>query len=89
MTEIEYKISLYPSKCAAYQSKNKDKGEIKLYISTIWKHSKNFDYFVQWIIYYTIVERICLERAFQKIRMKNRCKPCKMEKYALEMYKWS
>ena len=62
-------------------------GEVKLFISSIWKCSKSFEHFVQKMIFYIIIERICLERAFQKIKMKNRCKPCKMEKYALEMYK--
>ena len=77
---------MYPSKNIGYQSKAREKGEVKLYISTIWSHSTTFEDFVEKIIYITILERICLERAFQKIRMKNRCKPyCRMEKYAIKM----
>lgn len=96
MTEVNYKISTYPSKSFAYQSKNKHNGEVKLFISTIWIHSKSFEHFVQACIYYTLIERVCLERGFQRIRMKNRCKPyqkdekkysCKMEWVTLEMYK--
>lgn len=86
---IKYKISTYPSKFMGYHSKNKENGEVKLYILTIWKSSLNkFDDFVYIINHIIILERICLERAFQKIRMKNRCKPCKMEKYAMEMMKY-
>ena len=91
MIEIEYKISLHLSKFLAYQSKNKNKGIVKLFISVIWKYvRKDFDRFVIWINYLTILERICLERAFQKIRMKNRCKPykdflCKIEQIAYLM----
>ena len=83
---MTYKISLYPSKFVGYQFKSGATGEVKVFISTIWNHSITFEDFLEKIIYITILERICLERAFQKIRMKNRCKPfCKMEKYAIKM----
>ena len=85
MTNINYKVSLYPSKNIGYQSKSGINGEVKVFISTIWTHSTTFEDFVEKIIYITILERICLERAFQKIRMRNRCNPCKMEKYAIKM----
>ena len=104
--EVDYKISLHPSKFAGYQSKNKNKGEVKIFVSSIWKwvHSWRwtsyfikdeateimFDDFVNELKFTLILERICLERAFEKIRMKNRCKPfenfyCKMEKIAYLM----
>ena len=107
LPEVDYKISTYPSKFIGYQSKNKDRGEIKIFISSIWKwvHSwrwaKYFvddeaieimlDDFVNEMVFVLILERICLERAFQKIRMKERCKPfsdfsCKMEKIAYFMH---
>lgn len=98
--KVEYKISLYPSKFLGYQSKNQDTGKITLYISSIWKwvHSWRwtsyfiepeateimFDDFLNEFLYTMILERICLERAFQKIRMKKRCEEfngftCKMD----------
>jgi len=82
---IRYKISTYPSKFGGYHSKNKENGIITAYITRIWNQCQDFDNFVSDFIYINILERICLERGFQKIRMKNRCKPCKMEKYANEM----
>ncbi|KKL98883.1 hypothetical protein LCGC14_1819970 [marine sediment metagenome] len=106
LPEVEYKISTYPSKFIGYQSKNKNRGEIKIYITSLWKwvHSwrwtKYFvedetteimlDDFINEMVFTVIIERICLERAFQKIRMRERCKPlskfrCKMEKIAYLM----
>ena len=94
--KVDYKISLYPSKSFAYQFKNKNQGYVKLFVSTIWKRAKSFEDFIQRMIYYILLERICLERGFQRIRMKDRCKlyekdektySCIMERYALEMYK--
>lgn len=87
MTNIEYKISTYPSKFAGYQSKSGMNGKVTMYISTIWNYSENFDDFVNYIVFIVILERICLERAFQKIRMKGRCNPCKLEKFAYFMFK--
>lgn len=86
MYDVKYKISTYPAKSHAYQSKKGLEGVITLYISNIWKHSKSYGRFVVDCIYYIILERVCLERGFQKIRMKNRCNPCKMEKYAKEIF---
>ena len=93
MTEVEYKVSLYPSRFLGYQSKARDKGEVKAYISTIWEYC-GADYwkFIFSLDFILLLERICLERAFQKIRMKDRCKPyksftCKMEWIAHQLYK--
>jgi len=88
---INYKLSLFPSKFAGYQSKNKNKGEVKLYISSIWNaqfdpHDEfdiNFHWFLEAFLYTMLLERICLERAFQKIRMTNRC--VQYEKYRCKM----
>lgn len=71
-TSVEYRISLHPSKFAAYQSKKGSTGVITNFISQY--HHKNFDWFVGELIAYQLVERVCLERAFNKIRLKNRCK---------------
>lgn len=96
MTEhdVSYIISSHLSKSYAYQSKNKCSGKVKLFVSNIWKDSLNFNHFVANCIYFTIIERICVERAFQKIRMKDRCVPyekngeiysCKMDYIACKM----
>ena len=92
MTEVEYKVSLYPSKFLAYQSKARGNGEVKAYISTIWKMcDSDFFRFVYWLDFLIVLERICLERGFQKVKMTNRCKPyknftCKMEWVAYNLY---
>jgi hypothetical protein len=88
-TDVEYSVSLHPSEFEGYQSKAGDTGKITLYVSTIWVNAEgNFDRFVDTLSYVSLLERICLERAWQKIRMKNRCKPhCKLTPYAdLMMY---
>lgn len=72
---VNYKISSYQSKFLGYQSKKGNFGVIKLFICTIWKYSSDFDTFVDNLNYILITERICLERAFQKIKMRDRCKP--------------
>jgi hypothetical protein len=92
----EYKISTYQSKFAGYHwTTSTSESRITAYISNIWSFAKQqgksddeiFDRFVKELNFIIILERICLERGFNKIRMKNRCKPCKMEKYAREMIK--
>ena len=87
--QIKYIFSTHLSKFGGYQAKNGKNGTITIFISSIYKSSMNFEDFVEWLDFYLIVERICLERAFQKIRMKNRCNPCKMERYAHVMKAWS
>ena len=84
--EIFYKISTFPSKFLGYQEKKGKNGTIKLFITSIWGISQDFNKFLEEMIFTLILERICLERAFQKIRMKNRCNPCKMERFAVSMY---
>lgn len=83
---IEYLISTHLSKFPAYHSKNQNEGIVKIFISTLWDQTHTIDLFTKELIFFTLLERICLERAFQGIKMKNRCNPCKMEKYAWEMY---
>jgi len=86
MNEVDYIISLYPSKFDGYQSKKGNIGEIKAFISNLWKNAiedsiklseKPFDLFVIYLNIIFINERYCLERAFQKIKIKGgMCKPC-------------
>ena len=92
LPEVDYKISLYPSKFVGYQSKSKNQGYVKLFISSIWdwvntwsdNYKNIFENFISAINYIILLERICLERAFQKIRMTKRCENyngfnCKMD----------
>lgn len=81
---INYIISIYPSKFDGYQSKKGNQGYITAYISNLWDHAKNgfcgigpFQLFVNLLNSIFIHERYCLERAFQKIRIKGgMCNPC-------------
>lgn len=75
MNEVTYKFSTYPSRFLGYQAKKQDTGTVTLYISSIWNEAEKFDDFLEIFLDTLILERICLERGFQKIRMKNRCKP--------------
>lgn len=81
---VEYRVSTYRSKYNAYWNPKKPKATITFYVSTLWEESESdFNTFVDHLIFLHILERICLERRFQHIKMKNRCKPtCKMAKYA-------
>jgi len=86
MTEVDYKISLHPSKSDGYQSKKGLEGGIKAFITNIWNKTKewakenqidHFKLFVDYINLTFICERYCLERAFQKIKIKGgMCNPC-------------
>lgn len=77
-TTVDYRISIRPSDNHGYQTKSGNKGVITLYVGSIWKDVASFDDFVNRLIWVSLTERICIERAFQKVRMKNRCEPvCK------------
>lgn len=74
-TNVEYKVSTHSSKFLGYQSKKGNEGIVKVFISNIWKGcNNNFIRFYLTLNYITLLERICLERAFQRIRLKDRCK---------------
>jgi len=85
-TEVEYKISMYPSRFHGYQSKTRNKGCVKIFVSSLWRYTYdneldiniNFSDFVSNLITIMILERICLETGFQKIRIKGgSCSPKK------------
>ncbi len=83
--EIEYTISTRSSRFMGYQEKSGARGTIKLYVASIYKqHEEDGEPFVNLLIFYMLVERYCIERAFQKIRMHQRCEPeCKIAPYAM------
>ncbi|MFW9872941.1 MAG: hypothetical protein ACFFG0_07555 [Candidatus Thorarchaeota archaeon] len=85
---VNYVISLYPSKSHGYQTKKGRNGKVISYISTIWKEcKKEFFTFTLHLILIIILERYCLERAFNRIRIKGRmCNPCCVENIALKTY---
>lgn len=86
MSEVEYKISTHIGNSDGYQSKKGAKGEIKVFVSNVWKKTEKwakdsnhdpFDIFVDYFNSIFIHERYCIERAFQKIRIKGgMCNPC-------------
>jgi len=90
MLDVNYKVSLYKSVALARWNINKDKGNVFLYVSKIWDmidKTNIFAYFVEWCIYFTLIERICLERAYNKIKIKGgRCNPCCVEKITSKIY---
>lgn len=83
---VNYLVSTHLSKFSGYQSKKGKEGYIKSYISNIWDittewtirlNKTHFQSFVDFLCYIIIHERYCLERAFQKIRIKGgMCNPC-------------
>lgn len=94
MLDVNYKVSLHKAKTPARWNINKDKGNIILYIGNIWSSINNvlndsniYEYFIEWSILYILMERICLERAFNKIKIKGgRCNPCCVENVAFRMF---
>jgi len=84
MSDIDLHISTHPSKFAGYQAKSGADGTITLFVSTLWEDAHGeYDRFVDKLAYIYLLERVCIERAFQRIRIKNRCEPvCKLLKIA-------
>lgn len=91
--KIDYLISTKINRFLGYQSKKGDFGCVKAFISGIWeitsewtenlKGGDHFEWFVKCLCLMIIHERYCLERAFQKIRIKGgMCTPCCVEKIA-------
>ena len=87
VNKIDFLISTKVNKFLGYQSKKGNKGCVKSYVSNIWNitskwvkiinEGEHFDWFVKFLILMIIHERYCLERAFQRIRIKGgMCKPC-------------
>src|SRR4030065_2202931 len=92
MPNVEYVVSNYASRFGGYQSKHGTDGVLKVFLPTLWTNGREkFESFVAELTYPIWLERICLERAFQKIRMKNRCKPapCKIAQLVRLMYQQS
>lgn len=89
MNEVNYIVSIFKSKFHGYQSKKGNKGYIKAYVSNLWESSLEmglefnkdiFQLFVNSLCSIFIHERYCLERAFQKLRIKGgMCNPCCVE----------
>lgn len=85
---VDYLISTKLSKFDGYQSKKGNKGYVKAYISNLWNYAVklglNDNDVMEWFLILInsifIHERFCLERAFQKIRIKGgMCSPCCVE----------
>lgn len=86
--KVNYKTSLFPSKKATRWNINKEKGDITIYVTNIWNNSKDFDDFVEGCIFFTLVERICIERAYNKIKIKGgHCNPCCVRETAIKIYR--
>jgi len=80
---VNYVVSTFHSKFGGYQSKKGNSGIVKAFISSIYNNSHGFYSFTLHLIHIILIERICLERAFNKIRIKGgMCKPCCVRKIA-------
>ena len=80
MTDIEYSISLYPSRFMGYQSKRGGFGKLTVFVSNLIdliNDEEDLSIFVKIMNAIIIQERFCLERAFQKIKiLGGKCNPC-------------
>lgn len=85
LPEVEYFVSIYPSKFAGYHTCKGTSGKVMVYLYELWKYSENEETLIEELIFIVLLERICLERAFQKIRLKQRCHPCVMAPLARYM----
>lgn len=87
MIDVKYQVSINPSKFMAYYTINKKKGigTNKMFLNSFYNsyliqhdeynEEKFVDSITAKIICFTLLERICLERAYNKCKIKNRCKP--------------
>jgi len=89
--EIENRISLYENrKTEARWHIKGDQGTITLYLIPLWDEARDhsdffeidnpelvFNRFIEGLNWSYLMERICIERAHERIRIKGgRCKPC-------------
>ena len=88
--EIDYKISLYPSKYHGYWRSN---GKINIYVSKIWKDmndaysdksdEEKVDEFTNDLRNVMLIETLCFYRGKNKLKVKNKCLPhCKVARVA-------
>jgi len=88
--EIDYKISLYPSKYHGYWRSN---GKINIYVSKIWKDmndaysdksdEEKVDEFTNDLRNVMLIETLCFYRGKNKLKVKNKCLPhCKVARIA-------
>lgn len=87
--EIDYKISLYPSKYHGYWRP----GKINIYVAKIWTDmeesyadspdDQKVDEFARDLANVILIETICLYRSKNKSKLKNKCYPhCKVARLA-------
>jgi hypothetical protein len=86
--DVDYGVSLHEGKHPAYWNINGDEGKITFYLGEIWDLAQSrskpdiygwdeMDAFIDELLFFDLSERFCLERAHEKIRIKNgRCNPC-------------
>ena len=85
---IDYVITFDYERPDSYNKYSKNyECEIDIRIDHFWKYFPDFDTFLNQIIYYQLVECICLEAGLQKIKSQYPChkKNCPMEFPALIM----
>lgn len=82
--DIDYNFSLYKSEYMGYWTRPNGRGHINMYVGTIWDtladDRKTEERFLAVLTHTMLLETVCMIRSGQKIRMKNRCEPCKLYK---------
>ncbi len=99
MSDIDFLVSTKINKFLGYQSKKGNDGYVKSYVSNIWditsdwvkilNNGEHIAWFVRFLILMIIHERYCLERAFQRIKIKGgMCNPCCIEKISDQTFEY-
>lgn len=76
---VKYRYSLHDSRFLGYQAKSGASGTVTLYITSIWKYTRDVDEFIDQLNFILVLERICLQRGLEGIRMRGRCKEIDVE----------
>lgn len=98
---VEYKLSLHNARHSAYWEREGDSGLIVFNLPNLYHEAENdspywngssdeniiIDNFIKDLIYTDICERVCLERSYQKLKVRgNKCKPeCCVKNVALQL----
>ena len=75
INEIMYTVSARHCTHMGYHSKRGTTGIVRVNACEIWKGSPSVEKFTRMLCFITLLETICIHRAFNKVHVKNRCKP--------------
>jgi len=82
VNDVIYDVSLDEK---MYHGHNGDE-TVTLYLPSIWRDTQDEDWFVDHLVYVSLIERVCLEMDRQGLHGKRRkCLPCKPGPVAAKM----